>query len=1028
MIALENILSHEFVQKLGWTLLHFIWQATVVALLVAILLRILRRFSANLRYVTTCLALGLIVLLPVVTIQFVEVGSPPVPVNIDSVSDPVILQTEPAGEMPLTRTIEFRQPVRKEPARTNYFALLKQRAAEVMEPALPHIVTGWLLGVLALSIWHLGGWAQLQQLRKKMVKQVDASLVNKLNILAKKLGVKQAVELLESALVQIPTMVGWLRPVILLPASALTGLNADQLEAILAHELAHIKRYDYLVNILQTFVEILGFYHPAVWWISHKIRAERENCCDDLAVTVTGDRICYARALTSMEEIRGLGELAVAATGGNLLSRIHRLIGKDSSEKNLSCIPAVTVILLLIALAIPTTLALATKSDSHQSGADADVQIEADQDKNAGRRIDNSYFFAQPVTCIVNSVIEQKDCFIDFDNNKLLSPPVDYYSLDPEQQEAWRRENSIDAGGSASEGGEGLWGEQMVVIPVANEGFDRMRPSSFRELLQQATPATPAVMTAIGELPKTYVFKTREGGTGLLQILEILNKQKPNYIKIRYKMVPSTTESDARITSDRKIQDLGKAMVMYEQDHQGILPEGLRDFALYLRNKQDIEWLSQNVEYLGKGKTEKERPDTIIAYDKTLAKGNKGTNVLFLDAHVEFLEAERLKELGISKTSVEIEILPSEEAIDLQTETKQEDSIKKLKQLGLALAMYAAEHDSKLPETLDVLKPYFADEQISFWALNNVTYLGKGRSREESKSSNIPIAYDKSLLKSQQGTNVLFLDAHVGYVDSERLKELGISKTSVQIEMRLLYVGEEFMDELGRIFSLKPDSHTSLDDLQVTSLLQSTQKVKDAKALTAPRATVMDNEMVQYFMGQEVPSISGYTESKNPSEKPEPIINYKQIGTTCELTPHVSPDKRNVLLEFELQISQLIGFEERIFKGQYKERVPQIETKTITTSIATPDDKTLFFDGGTITLYEKKKSTPAEEVIESQERTEEKKRLIILIKPTVLSPEQTEALGLDSAGPQNLDTTMMGGYSGYGTELPPGTSVAAIAV
>jgi len=241
----------------------------------------------------------------------------------------------------------------------------------VLEPALPYIVSGWLVGVFALSVWHLGGWAQLQRLRRKMVKQVDDKLHSKLKELAKRLRVKQTIQLMESALVQIPTVVGWLRPVILLPASALTGLSAEQLEAILAHELAHIKRCDYLINILQTVVEILGFYHPAVWWVSHKIRAERENCCDDLAVSISGDRVCYARALTSMEEIRtGQGQLAVAAAGGNLFRRIRRVVGKDSAEKtSFSWIPAITAILLIAGLLIPTVPTLTARAQTETATA-----------------------------------------------------------------------------------------------------------------------------------------------------------------------------------------------------------------------------------------------------------------------------------------------------------------------------------------------------------------------------------------------------------------------------------------------------------------------------------------------------------------------------------------------------------------------------------------------------------------------------------------------------------------------------------
>jgi len=368
-MALENILSQEIVQKLGWTLLHFVWQAAAVALLVGILLALLRKSSANLRYIIACTALGLIVLLPIITMQLVPVSAPQPIVNIVPAPAPAILPAQEIREIPAAEMSIPEGPVQHENAGTTFNASWKQRASDLLEPALPYIVSGWLLGVFGLSLWHLGGWAQLQRLRKKMVKQVNASLLTKLRRLSQRLGVKRAVQLAESALVQVPTVIGWLRPVILLPASALTGLSSEQLEALLAHELAHIRRYDYLVNMLQTVVETLGFYHPAVWWISHKIRAERENCCDDLAVSISGDRIRYARALTSMEEIRGRrGELAVAASGGNLFGRIHRLLGKEASDTSrASWIPSVITILLIAIIAIPTTLALTIKSESQES-------------------------------------------------------------------------------------------------------------------------------------------------------------------------------------------------------------------------------------------------------------------------------------------------------------------------------------------------------------------------------------------------------------------------------------------------------------------------------------------------------------------------------------------------------------------------------------------------------------------------------------------------------------------------------------
>jgi beta-lactamase regulating signal transducer with metallopeptidase domain len=365
-MALENILSQEIVQKLGWTLLHFIWQAAAVALLLGILLAVLRKSSANVRYIAACTALGLIVLLPIVTLQLVPISVPQPVANIEPPPAPVITPAQPTIEetSPVV-VVEHEQPAKLESNVVMPNISWKQRAVERLEPALPYLVAGWLLGVFGLSLWHLGGWARLQRLKKQMVKRVDNSLQTKMNELAARLRVNRVIELVESALVQVPTVIGWLRPVILLPTSALTGLTAEQLEALLAHELAHIRRYDYLANMLQTVVETLGFYHPAVWWISHRIRIERENCCDDLAVSISGDRIRYAKALTSMEEIRASRSgLAVAATGGSLFSRIRRLVCKDSNESSkTSWIPSVITILMIAIIAIPTTLALTDKSD-----------------------------------------------------------------------------------------------------------------------------------------------------------------------------------------------------------------------------------------------------------------------------------------------------------------------------------------------------------------------------------------------------------------------------------------------------------------------------------------------------------------------------------------------------------------------------------------------------------------------------------------------------------------------------------------
>jgi len=356
MNALTEILSHPFVHKLGWTLVHLLWQGAAVALLLGIVLRLLRKSSANLRYVVACSALVLVVILPVVTIRLV--AAPP---------SYALLEVESAPLLPAMGEAMKIVPVNLEAIESFPAIGLKQRAVNLLEPALPYIVAGWVLGVFALSLWHLGGWTHLQRLRRRLTKPADASLLAKLGVLAEELRVTRPVRLVESALVQIPTVVGWLRPVILLPATALTGLSSDQVEALLAHELAHIRRGDYLINMLQTVVEILGFYHPAVWWISNKIRAERENCCDDLAVATCGDKMHYATALAEMERIRSTqGELALAANGGNLLTRIRRLIGKSPAPKQrFNWAAALVTAMVIAALAIPTTLALSRRYSSN---------------------------------------------------------------------------------------------------------------------------------------------------------------------------------------------------------------------------------------------------------------------------------------------------------------------------------------------------------------------------------------------------------------------------------------------------------------------------------------------------------------------------------------------------------------------------------------------------------------------------------------------------------------------------------------
>ncbi len=355
MTFLETILSEQMIRPVGWTLIHFLWQGILAAMLLWFLLRICRKASANVRYVIACAALLVLVCMPAVT--FCVLYEPPV----ETATLMPIETVESAPAMPIaTESVVITAPAAPIPTPK---ASLVSVICGYIETALPWCVLGWFIGVVMLSVWYLGGWCQLQKLRRIGTKAVGDTVAAKAGKLSARLGIRRGVQIVESALVQVPTVIGWLKPVVLLPASALTGLDEVQLSALIAHELAHVKRCDYLVNIVQTIVEILGFYHPALWWMSRQIRIERENCCDDMAVALLQNKRDYAGALFTMETIRSRQlELAVAANGGSLTSRISRLAGKENpSKQKPGWIPSIVILAMILAIVIPTAFALSNK-------------------------------------------------------------------------------------------------------------------------------------------------------------------------------------------------------------------------------------------------------------------------------------------------------------------------------------------------------------------------------------------------------------------------------------------------------------------------------------------------------------------------------------------------------------------------------------------------------------------------------------------------------------------------------------------
>jgi uncharacterized protein (TIGR03435 family) len=213
----------------------------------------------------------------------------------------------------------------------------------------------------------LGGWWHIHRLHRASRKAAPSAWTDAAARIAARLGLSQTVLVVDSSLVDTPAVIGWVRPIVLLPIAAFAGLSLSQIEAILAHELAHIRRHDFLVNLLQTFAETVLFYHPAVWWLSSRIRAEREHCCDLVAVSVCGDPVDYAKALVELESWRtGHSSLALAATGGTLITRVRRLLGARTDERprSSSVVVIAGVVALVICLAGASRYIVAAQPDT----------------------------------------------------------------------------------------------------------------------------------------------------------------------------------------------------------------------------------------------------------------------------------------------------------------------------------------------------------------------------------------------------------------------------------------------------------------------------------------------------------------------------------------------------------------------------------------------------------------------------------------------------------------------------------------
>jgi GWxTD domain-containing protein len=299
MRILEGFVNNPLAGAAGWALLHSLWQGAMVAAALAAALLAVR--SARVRYASACLAL--LAMLGGFGFTLVR-------------GIPESLHAARNSGAPVTAAWRVRSA--PDAAHSGHGGLAA---------VAPWLAPFWMAGVAAFYLRQAVGCMAVRRMRRRGVCAAAERWQREVARWSARLRLTRPVMLAESCLADAPMVLGHFRPLILMPIGVLAGLPAGQIEAVLLHELAHIRRHDYLVNAVQRLVEGLLFYHPAVWWISGVIRSERENCCDDAVVAIRGEVREYAEALESLEQNRCCwSEAAVAATGGSLVKRIHRML------------------------------------------------------------------------------------------------------------------------------------------------------------------------------------------------------------------------------------------------------------------------------------------------------------------------------------------------------------------------------------------------------------------------------------------------------------------------------------------------------------------------------------------------------------------------------------------------------------------------------------------------------------------------------------------------------------------------------
>lgn len=348
----ESFLNSPLIYSIALTLIHFLWQGVLVALVLKTALVFTPNQKSQLRYAFSSAAMILNLLFPLVTFFIIF--------------KPDYLQlTQHLSQSPITG-FELTQMISQQ----------GEWYSNVVD-YLPYLTITWLSVISVLSLKLMFELYSVNQLPKQDTLTPDEDLFTRFQGLSHQIGIKNVPSLMLSLNTTVPMAIGWIKPIVLIPVTMLTGLTPTQLDMLMLHELAHIRRYDYVVNFIQSIVEIILFFHPCVLWVSNQMRNEREYCSDDIAVKHCGNPIAYAHTLADTASLcnkhrnHSIPNMAMAASGGDLTQRVLRLVNEhhcassNQVSKWFASLTILSVILFVSSQQLITQLEIELNSSSY---------------------------------------------------------------------------------------------------------------------------------------------------------------------------------------------------------------------------------------------------------------------------------------------------------------------------------------------------------------------------------------------------------------------------------------------------------------------------------------------------------------------------------------------------------------------------------------------------------------------------------------------------------------------------------------